>query len=331
MNSADTTASAGQAPVRRTSIPGNFIRGALIGTVETVPGVSGGTVALVVGIYQQIIDSASHVVSAGRRLITGPDRAVGFKEHMAAVHWKVVIPVVIAMFVAVVTVAGPMADAVETYPEHTRAVFFGMVLASIAVPLRMVRDDLRAQAVRSTSGGSGSPRLRRLPPSHIAAAVVACIATAILVSLPPTSLDPNPLVLIPAAMVAVSALILPGLSGSFLLLTFGLYEPTLRAVEAQDLSYLGVFFLGAVLGLIVIVNALKWLLEHKHTITLLVLAGVMTGALRTLWPWQDENRGLQAPGDEWPAVLALGLAGFLLVSLLVIVDAKLVKKQAAEQ
>ncbi|WP_343947420.1 undecaprenyl phosphate translocase family protein, partial [Nesterenkonia sandarakina] len=101
---------------RRTSLPGNLIRGAMIGTVETVPGVSGGTVALVVGIYRQLIDSASHVVSAGKALITGPDRRAGFIHHLRQAEWKIIIPVMIGMVIAVFTVAGPMATAVETYP-----------------------------------------------------------------------------------------------------------------------------------------------------------------------------------------------------------------------
>lgn len=81
----------------RRSIPGNVVRGALIGVVETVPGVSGGTVALVVGIYDELINSAGHVVSAGRRALLGPDRAAGVRHHLARVHWRIVVPVVIGM------------------------------------------------------------------------------------------------------------------------------------------------------------------------------------------------------------------------------------------
>lgn len=306
---------------RRTSIPGNVARGALIGVVETVPGVSGGTVALVVGIFHHLIGSAAHVVSAARRLITGPDRAAGAREHLGAVHWRVVLPVAIGMVFAVFTVAGPMADLVEAHPELTRAAFFGMVLASIAVPMRMVRDDLRARgAGRVERAGVG------LRPFHVVASLLAAVATFLLVSLPPTSVEAHPLIILPAAMIAVSALVLPGLSGSFLLLTFGLYEPTLRAVESRDLGYLGIFVLGMVLGMVVIVKVLKWLLEHRHTITLVVLTGVMVGGLRSLWPWQTEARELLAPGEDWAAALGLGIAGFVLVAVLVAVDSALAAK-----
>lgn len=303
---------AGPPPARRTSLPGNLIRGAMIGTVETVPGVSGGTVALVVGIYRQLIDSASHVVSAGRALITGPDRGAGFMRHLRLVEWKVVLPVMIGMIIAVFTLAGPMSAAVEAYPELTRATFFGMVLASIFVPLQMAWFD----------------RSGPLKASHLLAGIAAAGLTFWLVSLPPTAVEPTWYVILPAAAIAVSALLLPGLSGSFLLLTFGLYEPTLRAAADRDLAYLGIFALGLALGVISIVKGLKWLLDHRHRITMVVLAGVMVGALRTLWPWQDEGRGLLGPGENLGLALGLGAAGFAVVLVLVLLDYRLSQRQA---
>lgn len=319
-------------PHRRTSVVGNLVRGALIGAVETVPGVSGGTVALVVGIYHQIIDSASAVISAFRKLVTGPDRKAGFTAELARVHWRVVLPVAIGMLLAVFTVAGPMADAMENHPVTMRGLFFGMVLASVAVPARMMLEDLTFRRVQHEILGKDSTHIR-LRPWHLALGVVAAVGIFFLVSLPPTDVEPSPLVLIPAAAVAISALVLPGLSGSFLLLTFGLYEPTLRAVDERDFGYLGIFMLGAIVGMIVVVKVLKWLLEHYHTLTLAVLTGVMIGGLRTLWPWQDESRNLFLPesaGEAW-GVAGLALLGFAIVIALVIIDARMVRRQRAEQ
>lgn len=293
---------------RRTSIPGNLIRGALIGAVETVPGVSGGTVALVVGIYTQLIDSASHVVSALRRLVTGPNRVAEAKAHISQVNWKLIIPVFIGMIATVFTVAGPMADLVETHPEMTRAAFFGMVLASVSIPLRMAG-------------------VRGIRWHHVLAGLAAAAATFYLVSIPPTTLEPSPVIIVIAAAVAVCALLLPGLSGSFLLLTFGLYEPTLRAVSDRDLGYIGLFILGIFIGVVSIVKGLEWLLHHRRRITLVVLTGVMLGAMRTLWPWQGEHRELLAPSSDWPIALGLAMAGFAVVTALAIVDARLTRKQ----
>lgn len=292
---------------RRTAVPGNLIRGGLIGVVETIPGVSGGTVALVVGIYRHLIDSASAMVSAARRLITGPHRRRGFAEHMAGVQWRVVIPVMIAMPVGLLIAVQFVGDWVENHPELTRAAFFGMVLVSIAVPLRMAR----------RSAGGVIPL--RLWLCSLAAAAVAYF----LVSLPPGQLEPRWWIVLPAAAVAVSALLLPGLSGSFLLLTFGLYEPSIAAARDLDLGYIGVFVAGMLIGMVSIIKGLKWLLDHHFTTTMVVLTGVMFGALRTLWPWQDEDRTLLAPDELLLPALGLAAAGAAVVGLLVLLDARM--------
>lgn len=282
------------------SFLGNVVRGGLIGLVETVPGVSGGTVALVVGIYDELINSVGHVVSAARKLLTGPDRTQGFKAELAQVHWKLVIAVAIGMFTALLTIAGPMAHLVETYPERMRAVFFGLVLGSMWVPLRL-------------AGGRWQLR-------HGAVLVVVAAATFWLLSIPPTQVEPTPITIVAAAAVAVSALLLPGLSGSFLLLTLGMYQVTLNAVADRDLGYIGLFALGAALGMMVIVKGLQWLLNNHHKVTMVALVGLMIGALRTLWPWQDGQRNLLAPADNWPLLLGLTVAGVIVVSVTLYLD-----------
>ena len=284
----------------------------MIGIVETVPGVSGGTVALVVGIYTQLIDSASHFVSAVRRLVTGPNRLASAAEQFRKVHWKLVIPVLAGMIPAVFLAAGLMVDIVETYPTLTRAAFFGMVLASIAIPLTM----------------AGIAGIRLI---HILAGVIAAAATFWLVSLPPTHVEATPVVIVIAAAVAVCALLLPGLSGSFLLLTFGLYEPTLRAVSDRDLAYIGLFLLGLIIGAASFVKVLQWLLHHWRRVTLVILTGVMVGAMRTLWPWQSEHRDLLSPADDWPLALLFGVAGFAVVLTLVIIDIRISRRPALEE
>ncbi len=295
---------------RQTTIIGNFIRGALMGAVETVPGMSAGTIALVVGIYSRMLDTASHGVSALRRLVTGPNRWASAKESFSRMDWKLLIPLIIGMIGAVFSLAGPISHLVETYPEPTHAVFFGMVLASTSVPLRLA--------------GFGYIRWYQ-----ILAGVIAGIFAFWLVSLPPASLEPRPIIIVVAAALAVCALLLPGLSGMFVVLTFGLYETTLEAVSTLDFGYLGLFAIGMVIGLISIVKGLQWLLFHHHRITLVVLTGVMVGALRSLWPWQTEGRVLEAPGADWPFVLLLGVIGFAVVAVLSYVDARLTNKQLA--
>lgn len=284
---------------RKTSVPGNIVRGGLIGVVETVPGVSGGTVALVVGIYTQLIHSASAVVSALKALLLGPDRKTQAAGHLREVHWMIIIPVFIGMPIGLFTAVQFIGDIIENHPELTLAAFFGMVLASIAVPVRMAG---------------------KLKPQHWLAGLVAAAVAFWLVSLPPNHVEPHWWIVLPAAALAVSALLLPGLSGSFLLLTLGLYEPTIAAARDFDLAYLGIFALGMLIGVVSIVKVLKWLLEHHHKITLIILSGVMLGAMRALWPWQTETRDLLPPDQLLVPAAGLAAAGFAVVAVLVYLD-----------
>lgn len=114
-----------------------------------------------------------------------------------------------------------------------------------------------------------------------------------------------------AAAVAVCALVLPGISGSFFLLAVGLYQPVMAAVADRDLGFMAVFAAGAMTGILLFVRVLDYLLENHRAVTLVTMAGLMLGSLRALWPWQDADANLLAPGADWPAMLgwfALGAA-----------------------
>lgn len=297
---------------RETSLLGNLIRGALIGIVETIPGISGGTVALVVGIYQQLIESASAFIQWGLCLIRG--RREQARQYWGKISWRLLIPLGIGMVAAVFTVAGPVVNLVETYPEQMRSLFFGMVAASVLVPLLMVRDDVQYHR-------------KQLGWRHLVLFVVGAVVTFVVLSLPGTmDLEPRWYTIIPAAAIAVSALVLPGLSGSFVLLTVGLYEPTLRAVEALDIGYIAVFVAGLALGAVVIVQLMKWLLDHHHATTLVLLSGVMIGALRALWPYQAEDGALQPIGDAVGLNVALALIGAVVVIVMIVLDRKMSRR-----
>ena len=282
---------------------GNLLRGALIGVVETVPGVSGGTVALVTGIYDELIEAGHRITAAARRLVTGPERVVGAREQLRGVNWLLVLPLLVGMAAAVLTVAGPVTGLVEDHPETMRALFLGLVAGSVLVPVRL-------------SGGAWRG-------AELGLFALGAVGGLLLTSLPSTSLEPSPWVVAPAAAIAVCALVLPGVSGSFLLLSVGLYQPTLQAVDQRDLGYIAWFGLWALVGLVVIVKLMRILLTRHHRGTMVVLAGVMIGALRSLWPWQDASSALQGPGADWPLMLLLALVGVAAVQLLVLVESRL--------
>ena len=284
----------------------NLIRGALIGVAEVIPGVSGGTVALIVGLYRKLIDAIADVVLAGRRLITGPRNEVG--PLIRGLPWAMLIPVALGMVTAVILGAGIIEPLLDTYPEQMRALFFGLVAAGIVVPLGI---------------------LLRTPPGGFSwrdgvLVVVAFVAAALLTGLPPGDVsDPPMIAVFFAAAAAICALVLPGVSGSFLLLSLGLYESTIGAVNDRNIGYLAVFALGAIFGLSVFVSFLRWLLDNHARITMAIIVGLMLGSLRALWPWQDDDRNLLAPSSDVLSVIALALAGAGIVAVLLWVERRL--------
>ncbi|GGH50103.1 DUF368 domain-containing protein [Microbacterium album] len=301
----------------------NAVRGALIGLAELIPGVSGGTVALITGVYEQLIEAASHVVSAFKRLIFGPDRIAGFRTEIRRTDWWLVGPVVLGMAAAVLTIAGLVEGLVAANPENARGLFFGLVAVSIIVPLQLL------------------PRLSSRAPARVVGEVVLFLAAAavafLLIGFADGGLvaDPPLWAVFLAAMVAICALVVPGVSGSFFLLAIGLYSPTLQAVHARDLGYIAVFALGAAVGLVSIVKVVRWLLTRHRRITLIAMAGLMLGSLRALWPWQTSSSGetdgvgvLLPPGDPLAGPVLLALLGAAIVAVLLVVESRLQRSTA---
>lgn len=285
----------------------NLIRGGLIGVAEVIPGVSGGTVALIVGIYRTVIDAIADVVFAGRQLVgLAPGGPAGAFRTLGHLPWRLLIPVGIGMASMVVIGAAVVEPLLEEYPVQMLALFFGLVLAGIWVPAHMVH---RGVGWR---------------PSYVIAALVAAVVLFFVTGLPPATIEnPNPIIVMLAAAVAICALVLPGVSGSFLLLSVGLYEPTIQAVNDRDLVYLGAFAIGAIIGLGAFVTLLKWLLEHRAGITLAILTGLMIGSLRALWPWQTEDRDLLAPDSLLLPALLIAVSGAVIVVVLLLVEHRL--------
>jgi len=274
----------------RTSLA-HVVRGLLMGSADVVPGVSGGTVALVVGIYASLIRSVSEAASAGFRLLRLDIQ--GFRAHLARVEWRLVIPLGIGIVTALVIGSRVIPPLLDAYPSQVNAVFFGLILGSLAIPFRQI--------------GTVGAR-------QIAIMVAFAVGAFFLVGLPPREvIDPPLVVVFPAAAIAICAMILPGISGSFLLLVMGMYRPTLDALRELDIAYIVVFVAGAAVGLALFSKVLTWLLEHRPSMTMAALVGLMAGSLRALWPWQDEDRGLLAPPDTEAMLIALGLAAAGLV------------------
>ncbi|GGC61940.1 DUF368 domain-containing protein [Hoyosella rhizosphaerae] len=268
-----------------------------MGTAEVIPGVSGGTVALITGLYDRLIASAGHTVSGLRLAATdiprgkGTERAAG---ELRKVDWGMIVGVLAGMAVMLIVAAKIVAPLVEEYPQRSFALFFGLVLASIWVPY--------------THTG------QRWMPVHYVIALAAAALAFFLTGFPEGNLsDPSPIVIMIAAAIAINALVLPGVSGSFMLLAMGLYATTLDAVNERDLGYIAFFALGAFLGLSVFVKLLQWLLEHYHHLTMVVMTGLLLGSLRALWPWQTDDRELLAPSGDIGITVAMMVLGLVVV------------------
>jgi putative membrane protein len=282
--------------------------GFLMGAADVVPGVSGGTVAFVCGIYGRLIDAIRDVVRALTTIVRG-DRRAGLAE-LRRFDWRLVVPLLIGILVAVGSLASALEHLLDEQPVRMAGLFLGLVAGSVVVAWGMLRTPDRRS---------------------VAIVVVVAAATFLLLGLrestaTPDSGDPTaPLWAYPAAaMVAICAMILPGISGSFLLLTMGMYDDVIGAVNERDLMPLLLFAAGAVVGLAVFSRLLAWLLDHHHDLVVAAMIGLMVGSVRVLWPWPGglASTELGAPeGDVWVpgllvvvglvAVVVLGRVGAL--------------------
>lgn len=286
-----TTTHQHPAPTSRTplQVVANIIRGALIGMAELVPGISGGTVALVVGIYERALHNGNQLL----------------RRRFSQVDWFFLIAVGVGMVGVVFTMSTVMHNFVENTPEFARALFLGMVVVSIWVPLAMVDPrDLR----------------RRLPvvvPLFLAAAVLAYLGTGQTAA--PRE-NPSLLVVFLVAAVVVCALVLPGVSGSYMLLAMGLYSPIMGSLSDREWPVIFTFLAGALVGVVLFIKVLTWAMEKHRTITLTMMAGLMLGSLRSLWPWQSAEGTLLAPGDGVAPILGLIVLGGAVVAVFIVAD-----------
>lgn len=301
-NDVARTVEAGATVPRRTSLRSSFVhalQGLMMGTADVIPGVSGGTVALIVGIYERLIDTIHHV-AAGAVSLVRRDPAAARADWRRA-EFGLVLPLGVGIVVALGVGSVVLPPLIEAYPVITSSVFFGLIAAALPFPWRRI----------------GVTRRR-----HYALAVAGAAVAFVLAGLAPVTVtDPTLLMVFAAAAVAICAMILPGVSGAYLLLVMGMYEVTLHAVSALDAAYVAVFAAGAVTGLGVFSKLLSWLLAARHDATMAVLVGLMAGSLRRLWPWHDEAGTLFAPPDGGEAVLALAcmLLGLGVVTALTVV------------
>ncbi len=285
----------------------NALRGFVMGTADLVPGVSGGTMAYLLGIYTQLIEAIAHLVTALAQLLRRQLSAA--KSQLSQVGWMLLLPVLVGVVVAIFSLAPVMRWLLENYPEATAGAFCGIVLASVAV----ARLDLSPLAPARSPAPAPQPAPARRPANIWAQLLlVAVVAGAVFVLLG-LSADPRasaPLaVFFGSGALAACAMVLPGISGSFLLLMVGMYGPALDALADRDFQLLLVLAAGAAAGLALATPVLKHWLKRAPRIANAVLLGLLLGSLRVLWPWpdgvgiisRDSQKVIDGTRLDWPS------------------------------
>ncbi len=265
-----------------------------MGSADTVPGVSGGTIALLVGIYERLVHAISEAARALGAALRG--RFQEARARFLGIDWLLIVPLLVGLLVAVVSLARLVEYLLEERPQDMAGVFFGLVAASVWVAWTMIR--------RPTA-------------QHAVIAVVVGIGTFFLLALRAGDVtDPPIWAILGSGALAVCAMILPGISGSFILLMLGMYEFVISAVNDRDIGTLAIFALGAVIGLAVFSTVLDAALKRYHDLIVAALVGLMLGSLRVLWPWPDgvDSADLGAPpADDWVLPVALAIVSAAIV------------------
>lgn len=248
---------------------GLFARGMAMGVAEVVPGVSGGTIAFITGIYHELVTTLAGFRPASVRLLGSEGPVVFWQQH----NMTFLLVLVAGMATSVLLFARLIGFWLDVVPTLVWGFFFGLIAASV---LQIGRGrPLRTLALFGTVGlGAGAS----------------------LLLLDPLPAEEGVWVFFLAGMIAISAWLLPAISGSFILLILGLYEPVIEALNEFDWLILASLGLGCVTGLMIFARLLEWLLSYWREPLLSLLTGFMAGSLVRLWPWSQGGE-LLAPAE----------------------------------
>lgn len=241
---------------------GIFLRGMAMGAADIVPGVSGGTIAFITGIYPRLIDSIKAF---------SPSLLTCFKEGGVAAVFKRIDAAFLLLLLAgiassIALLVRVISYLLDQHPLLVAAFFFGLITASV---IHMAK------------------QIKQWRMGNVVALLFGAVIAVIIVSIKPSELPATPLWVFMAGAVAICAMILPGISGSFILLLMGMYSVVLTAVKQFDLVLIGAFLLGCGSGLLSFTHVLSWFLTHYYSLTLSLLTGFLVGSLWLIWPWKE--------------------------------------------
>ena len=264
-----------------------------MGSADIVPGVSGGTIALITGIYGHLVEAISNIKFGFLRPLVHGDLRGFWNQLLEEIDFKFFIPLILGIGVAFLTLAKVVTYCMDVHTALTFSFFLGLIIASAVILFR---------------------KISKMNFKHIIAAVIGLILTYIFVSLNPVAGEHSLIVLFFSGMIAICAMILPGISGSFLLFLLGQYKYMLTALHEFHFSEIIVFIIGALIGILGFSKILNFLLKNYEEITMAFLIGVMLGSLKV--PAVEIVKSVSMNLSGLIPCIVIAVIGFILIIVL---------------
>ncbi|MFH6605066.1 DUF368 domain-containing protein [Maribacter algicola] len=238
-----------------------LLKGMAMGIAELVPGVSGGTIAFVAGIYEEFIGTINNVNLKTLQVW----REEGFKSFWNALNGNFLVVLLLGMAISILSFTRLIKWLLENEPIALWSFFFGLVLASVAVVAK---------------------NIKKWTVPVIGLLLVGAIFAYFITSLPPSTNSASLPYIFFSGALAICAMVLPGISGSFILVLLGSYKTVIDAIDEKDFKILITMALGIIFGILSFARLLKWMFDHYKNITLAILTGFILGSLNKIWPWK---------------------------------------------
>lgn len=240
-----------------------YFKGLAMGAADIVPGVSGGTIAFIAGIYDRLLGAINSINFSVLKTLKNEGVTAAWKQ----IDGAFLLALFLGMVTSIVLLSAPITYLLQNHPVLIWSFFFGLVLASIWLVGKQIKSYNISNAILFLAG-----------------AILAYWITTLNV----LQGSDNLIYIFFSATIAICAMILPGVSGAFILLVLGVYQIVINAIHDRDIKMLAVFGLGCAVGLLSFSRLLKWLLNNKRTQTLAVLTGFLLGSLNKIWPWKNK-------------------------------------------
>jgi len=285
-------------------------KGLAMGAADAVPGVSGGTIAFISGIYEELISTISNVNGSLFKTLFSK----GFKAFWQQANGNFLLALLSGIIVSFVSFMKLATYLLEFHPVLIWSFFFGLIVASIYFV---------------------GKQITKWNVTSVLALIIGAVIAFYISKIPSLGTNENPWFLFIAGAIAICAMILPGISGSFILIILGAYKTLSQAIHDIDIKKIIIFGTGALVGLLSFSHVLKWLFKHYHNVTLALLTGFIFGSLNKVWPWKKtltwhtNSKGIESPllqesvlplsfeGDsQWLVAAVLMTLGFLTIFVL---------------